>query len=255
MVAVEIRGLWTRLDRQWIHQDLSLQVQAGEVLGIAGGSGSGKTCLLRVMTGLTPFQRGQVSVLGEPLANAASNAFRRHMAQRWAVLFQHGALFSTLSVFDNIAFPLRELSALDARSIRDLVMLRLQWVGLTPEDASKLPSQLSGGMIKRVALARALAMDAELLFLDEPTAGLDPISAASFDELIGDLRQALQLTVVMVTHDLDTLHGLCDRIALLADRKVVAVGTPADMMRDEDPAARAFFRGERGLRAAWTGTS
>lgn len=251
--VINIRGLHTRLGRQWIHQDLSLQAHPGEVLGIAGGSGSGKTCLLRVMIGLMPFQQGQVQVLGEPLSRQPSSAFRRRMAQRWAVLFQHGALFSTFNVFDNIAFPLRELTTLDKGSIHERVMLRLQWVGLSAADAYKRPSQLSGGMVKRVALARALASDAELLFLDEPTAGLDPISAANFDALIRDLQQRLKLTVVMVTHDLDTLHGLCDRIALLAERQVVALGTPAQILANPHPAAQAFFRGERGLRMLQTG--
>lgn len=250
--AVEVQGLWTQFGNQVVHKDLALAVQRGEILGIVGGSGSGKTTLLRELIGLQPPSRGRICILGEDIQRLRA-AEQRRLSQRWGVLFQQGALFSALSVFDNIAFPLRELRTLDEASIRDLVMLKLEMVGLRPADALKMPAELSGGMVKRVGLARALALDAELLFLDEPTSGLDPVAANAFDELIGHVRDGLGLTVVMITHDLDSLATVCDRVAVLADQRFIAVAPLAEVVQLAHPFIRDFFHGERGdrvLRAA-----
>jgi len=245
---VSVEGLWTRYGKQVIHRDLDLDVRDSEVLGIVGGSGSGKTTLLRQMLGLDRPMRGAVKVFGHDLETASAADLRR-MRRHWGVLFQHGALFTALTVFDNVALPLRELRALPAPMIADLVMLKLRMVGIGAEHAPKMPSQLSGGMIKRVALARALALQPELLFLDEPTAGLDPESGESFVELINTLRKELKLTVVMITHDLDTLISLADRVAVLADQQLIAVGTLDEIVNIRHPFIQSLFHGERGQRA------
>ncbi|MFZ4623428.1 MAG: ABC transporter ATP-binding protein [Rhodoferax sp.] len=229
-----------------IHQNLDLCVQRGEMLSIVGGSGSGKTVLLRQILGLARPNRGSVTVLGEP----ASQLGREGAASRVGMLFQHGALFSAFSVLDNIAFALRELKTLPADLIHDVAMVKLQMVGLEPSAACKMPADLSGGMIKRVALARALIMDPPLLLLDEPTAGLDPGSADEFCALLKSLHQELGLTVVMVTHDLDTLLELSTRIAVVADKHIVAQGTAAFVMAQPHPFIKEYFLGERGLRAS-----
>lgn len=245
---VEIRGLWTVYGKAVVHQDLDLDVRRGEILSIVGGSGTGKTTLVRQMIGLERPTRGSVRVFGEDLRgmDAAQLAMVRN---RWGMLFQHGALFSALSVFDNIALPLRELNTLPEELIRDLVMLKLLMVRLEPADAHKMPSDLSGGMIKRVALARALALEPELLFLDEPTAGLDPESCESFVMLIRALHRALGLTIVMVTHDLDTLFELTSRVAVLAERHVIANAPVKEVIAVPHPFIKQFFLGERGQRA------
>ncbi len=229
-----------------IHQDLDLRVEAGELLSIVGGSGSGKTVLLRQILGLEMPERGRVTVLGQPASQMGSEG----AASRVGMLFQHGALFSAFTVLDNIAFALRELRTLPAPLIRDAAMLKLQMVGLQPSQAHKMPADLSGGMVKRVALARALVMDPPLLLLDEPTAGLDPDSAEAFCTLLRSLHRELGLTVLMVTHDLDTLFELSTRIAVVADRHIVVSGTPPHVMASRHPFVRDFFQGARGRRAA-----
>ena len=237
---IEIRGLWTTFGEVVVHR--------GEILSIVGGSGSGKTTLLRQMLGLEQPTRGTVKIFGEMMDGADAKQQASHR-NRWGMLFQHGALFSALTVFENIALPLREMKTLPDAMIEDLVMLKLNMVNLTPADAHKMPADLSGGMIKRVALARALALEPELLFLDEPTAGLDPESCESFVSLVRTLQQALGLTIVMVTHDLDTLFELTTRVAVLADQHVIAVAPVNEVIGISHPFIRQFFLGARGQRA------
>jgi phospholipid/cholesterol/gamma-HCH transport system ATP-binding protein len=244
---IEVRNLWTRFGRQVVHRDVSLTVNRAEILSLVGGSGSGKTTLMRQMLGLEKPARGEVLVFGQPLHGGDSEALRK-LRNRWGVLFQQGALFSALNVFENIALPLRELKTLDEDFIRDLVLLKLQSVGMDIKHATKMPAELSGGMVKRVALARALALEPELLFLDEPTAGLDPDRSESFVQLLRGLHRELCLTVVMVTHDLDTLVALSDRVAVLADQRLVAIGPLCDVAANEHQFIRNFFQGERGRR-------
>ncbi len=228
-----------------VHRDLDLRIDAGEMISIVGGSGSGKTVLLRQMLGLERPRSGRVTVMGRPAAHLGEPG----AASRVGMLFQHGALFSAFSVLDNIAFPLRELGTLPDDLMRDVALVKLQMVGLDPSQAHKMPANLSGGMIKRVALARALVMDPPLLLLDEPTAGLDPDSADSLCGLLRSLHRELGLTVVMVTHDLDTLFALSTRVAVLADHKVIVSGAPREVMAFDHPFIRDFFLGERGRRA------
>lgn len=246
--VIQLDGLCTRFGAVVVHQNIDLQIHQGEILSLVGGSGSGKTTLLRQMLGLETPTEGTVSLFGENIHQLDAAQLQR-LRNREGMLFQHGALFSALTTFDNVAQPLRELRALPESLIRDAVLLKLQMVGLTPDDAIKMPSDLSGGMVKRVALARALALEPELLFLDEPTAGLDPALSDSFVELIAQLHQALHLTVVMVTHDLDTLLALSTRIAVLADRRVIACGTAAEVSAVPHPFIEQFFLGPRGQRA------
>jgi len=243
--VIRIRGLRTQFGRFVVHQDLDLSVQRGEVVSLVGGSGTGKTVLLRQMLGLETPAGGTLEVLGEPPARLGE----RGAASRVGMLFQHGALFSAFNVLENIAFPLRELKTLPPALVRDAALVKLQMVGLAPEVADKMPADLSGGMIKRVALARALIMDPPLLLLDEPTAGLDPDSSDSFVTLLRSLHRDLGLTVVMVTHDLDTLFELSTRIAVLADRKVIVNGPPKQVIAFQHPFIHHFFLGERGQRA------
>jgi len=243
--VVEVEGLWTRLGGRVVHRDIDLTVLRGEVLSVIGGSGAGKTTLLRALIGLQPPSEGRVRVFGHDLYRTDTRT-QRSIRRRWGVLFQGGALFSALTAFDNVALPLRELHALDEATIGDIVMSRLAVVGLGPSDAVKLPAELSGGMVNRVALARALALDPELLFLDEPTAGLDPVSADSFQRLVSDLQRDLGLTVVMVTHDLDTLDVLSDRVAALAESRLVAIGPLEEVQAVDHPFIREYFASERG---------
>lgn len=245
-----------RIDRLWsifgkgdaafsVHQDLDLTVQRGEMLALVGGSGTGKTVLLRQILGLTQPACGSVTVLGRP----AHELGGRGAASRVGMLFQHGALFSAFNVLDNIAFALREQGTLPAAVVRDAAMVKLQMVGLKPEHATRMPADLSGGMIKRVALARALIMDPPLLLLDEPTAGLDPHGSDEFCALVRQLQALLGITMVMVTHDLDTLFALSSRVAVLAEKKVIVTGPPAEVARFHHPFTEQFFQGERGRRA------
>jgi phospholipid/cholesterol/gamma-HCH transport system ATP-binding protein len=246
---VEIRGLSSAFDtperRVLVHRNLDLTVQRGEMLSIVGGSGTGKTVLLRQILGLETPAAGEIRMLGQPLGTLS----QRGAASRVGMLFQHGALFSAFSVLDNIAFPLRELKTLPPRLVREAAMVKLRMVGLKPDDASKMPSELSGGMVKRAALARALIMDPPLLLLDEPTAGLDPDSSDAFVTLLRSLHRDLELTVIMVTHDLDTLFELSTRIAVLAEQRVIVTGHPKDVIAFRHPFVQDFFLGERGQRA------
>jgi phospholipid/cholesterol/gamma-HCH transport system ATP-binding protein len=247
--VVDIQGLWsifrTAGVEAIVHKNLNLRIEAGEMLSIVGGSGSGKTVLLRKILGLVSPSRGTVNVLGKP----AHQLSEVGAASRVGMLFQHGALFSAFSVLDNIAFPLRELKTLPESLVRDAALVKLQMVGLDRAHADKMPSDLSGGMIKRVALARALIMDPPLLLLDEPTAGLDPDSADAFCALLRSLHRELGLTVVMVTHDLDTLFELSTRIAVIADKQVITSGAPKNVIAFPHPFIQDFFLGERGQRA------
>lgn len=242
---LRMEGVWTEFGEQTVHRDISLSLNHGDILGIVGGSGSGKTTLLREMIGLQRPSRGQIEVFGKAIQEYASEGLH----DRWGVLFQNGALFSALSVFDNISFPLREQAVLDAELIRHLVFLKLDMVGLEAEDAWRMPAELSGGMVKRVGLARALALEPELLLLDEPTSGLDPIASEQFVDLIGNLHKELNLTVVMVTHDLSILVDLCTRIAVLADQTLIAEGSLDEVSGYDHPFTREFFGGRRGRRA------
>jgi phospholipid/cholesterol/gamma-HCH transport system ATP-binding protein len=247
--VVSIDKLWTVFrtpqSQFVIHKDLDLTIERGQVLSLVGGSGSGKTTLLRQILGLETPTQGTVSVLGAP----ASELGARGAASRVGMLFQRGALFSAFSVLDNIAFPLRELGTLPEDLIRDCALVKLQMVGLGAEHATKMPSDLSGGMIKRVALARALIMDPPLLLLDEPTAGLDPESSDSFVDLLRGLHKELGLTVVMVTHDLDTLFELSTQVAVLAQQRVIIKASPREVIAFEHPFIHEFFLGPRGQRA------
>ena len=245
--VIQVEGLWSRFDHTTIHRNISFEVYSGEVLGIVGGSGSGKTTLLRQMLGLETPAKGRIRVFGRCLAEVVGEE-RYTLRTRSGVLFQQGALFSALSVFDNVALPLRELRVLPEDVIRELVILKLALVGIEAKHSDKLPAELSGGMIKRVGLARALALEPELLFLDEPTAGLDPDRSEAIMKLIRVLRQELSLTVIMVTHDLDSLLEISDRIAVLADQHLVAIGPVREVIENEHPFIQSLFHGERGER-------
>ena len=247
--VVQIRGLWSSFRNAGVeavvHQNLNLAIEQGELLSIVGGSGSGKTVLLRQILGLQTPVRGSVTVLGQP----ASQLTGIDSASRVGMLFQHGALYSAFTVLENIAFPLRELKSLPKELVRDAVMVKLRMVGLDPVHAHKMPSDLSGGMIKRVALARALIMDPPLLLLDEPTAGLDPDSSDAFCSLLRSLHRELGLTVVMVTHDLDTIYDISTHVAVLADKCVVVHASPQEVVQCDHPFVHEFFLGARGRRA------
>ena len=245
---VDITGLWTKYGRTVVHQDLNLEIERGEILSIVGGSGTGKTVLLRQMLGLEHPSRGCVKVFGEDI-NKADRDHLQQLRNHWGMLFQQGALYSALTVFENIAQPMRELKVLPEDLVRDAVLLKMNMVGMGPEQANKMPSDLSGGMVKRVALARALALDPELLFLDEPTAGLDPDRSDAFVDLLKDLHRQLGFTVIMVTHDLDTLFALSDRVAVLAERRVIVCAPVAQVLAVDHPFIQGFFLGERGRRA------
>ena len=238
--VIDVKNLRTKRGGQAIHRDLDMQIRAGEIIGLVGGSGSGKTTLLRVVIGLDAPESGTVRLFGiDPLYTERQK--RLAMQRRFGTLFQAGALFSALSVFDNVALPLRELRILDKRLIRDLVMLKLHMVEIEPVHAGKMPAELSGGMIKRVALARALALDPELLVLDEPTAGLDPDRSRSFVKLVKSLSSQHGLTVFMVTHDVNTLTTLATRIAVLAEGRIVADGPLDEVKQNTHPFIASFF--------------
>ena len=243
---VEVRGLVNRFGTQIVHDGLDMTVERGEVFGIVGGSGSGKSVLLRSILGLQRPQGGEVRLQGRVL-NRLSVGELRKMKASYGVTFQQGALFTSLTVLQNVQLPMLEHLQLSARALEELAMLKVRLVGLPDEAARKYPAQLSGGMIKRAALARALALDPALLMLDEPTAGLDPISAAAFDELLMDLRQQLGLTVIMITHDLDTIFRTCNRVGVIIDRKMTSDTLDA-ITRNPHPWIQAYFHGERALR-------
>jgi len=245
---IRVRGLRTQFGRNVVHENLDLDVYRGEVLGIVGGSGTGKSVLLRAIVGLLRPAAGSIEVFGTDVVNASDHD-RTEIEQRWGVMFQGGALFSSLSVQNNVEAPMREHLNL-SREVREaLAELKVSMVGLPPDACPKYPSELSGGMQKRAGLARALALDPEIVFLDEPTAGLDPIGAAAFDDLIRQLQKTLGLTVFMVTHDLDSLHAICDRVAVLAEKKVLVTGTIKDMLEVDHPWVHEYFHGPRARAA------
>jgi phospholipid/cholesterol/gamma-HCH transport system ATP-binding protein len=243
--AIHVRDLVVAFGSRRVLDNVSFDVETGEIFGFVGGSGSGKSVLLRTIIGLLPSLKGEIGVLGTRL-DQANEVERQAVSRRWGVLFQQGALFSSLSMVQNVEFPMREFLDLPAGLMRDMARVKLEMVGLRAADHDKLPAELSGGMTKRVALARALALDPELVFLDEPTSGLDPISAGEFDSLIRTLQQTLGLTVFMITHDLNSLHTVCDRIGVLADGRVVASGPMSDILKSQHPWITSYFRGARG---------
>ncbi|GAB4262770.1 MAG: ATP-binding cassette domain-containing protein [Methylomicrobium sp.] len=238
--AIRMENIWTRFGDKSVHEDINLSLAQSEILGLVGASGSGKTTLMREMIGLQVPTRGRVYVMGNVL-DFKSGAASKQMLTQCGVLFQKGALFSSLNVFDNIAFPLRELSIVDTALITHLVMLKLSMVGLSCKDASLMPSELSGGMVKRVALARALILEPKLLFLDEPTSGLDPVASQGFVDLLRELHHDLSFTVVMVTHDLNVLNDLCTKVAVLAEKKLIAYGPLEVALKSNHSFARLFF--------------
>src|SRR6188768_4097401 len=242
--VIKVRDLMVGFGDQIVLDHLSLDVREGEILGLVGGSGAGKSVLLRTIIGLLPKRQGTIEVLGVDL-DKATEAERRALERRWGVLFQQGALFSSLTVRQNVQFPMRENLEISQRLMDEMALAKLDMVGLTPIDAEKFPSELSGGMTKRAALARALALDPEIVFLDEPTSGLDPIAAGDFDALIKTLQRTLGLTVFMVTHDLDSLNTVCDRVAALSDGKIVAIGPMRELLQSGHPWVRAYFHGKR----------
>lgn len=252
--VIRVRGLEVGFDDRIVLKGVDLDLYRGEILGFVGASGSGKSVLARTILGLVPKRAGTIAVLGQDLDTISPEELRR-LEQRMGVLFQFGALFSSLTVKENIQLPMREHLALPGHLLDEVAMLKLDMVGLPPDAADKLPSELSGGMVKRAALARALALDPEILFLDEPTSGLDPIGAGEFDTLITTLQKTLGLTVFMVTHDLDSLATVCDRIAAIADGRIVATGTFDDMLACEHPWVRSYFRGKRARAAGQSAAS
>lgn len=245
---IRVSGLLTRFGSQVVHEGLDLKVRKGEVLGVVGGSGTGKSVLLRTIIGLNRPAAGRIEVFGRELAGLDA-AERRELEQRWGVLFQNGALFSSLTVAENVEAPMRENADLPAALMDELAGLKIAMVGLPHDACAKFPSELSGGMRKRAGLARALALDPEIVFLDEPTAGLDPVGAADFDLLIRELSDTLGLTVFLVTHDLDSLYAICDRVAVLAERKVLAVAPIAELEEHPHPWLQSYFHGPRARAA------
>ena len=243
-IAVKVRDLVVGFGDKLILKGLDIDIRRGEVLGFVGGSGTGKSVLARTILGLIQKRSGTIEVFGQDLDQLSAEQHRA-IERRWGVLFQQGALFSGLTVKQNIQVPMREYMDISHPLMDELAMLKIEMVGLRADAADKFPSELSGGMIKRAALARALALDPDLVFLDEPTSGLDPIGAAEFDDLIATLQRTLGLTVFMVTHDLDSLNAICDRIAALADGKVIATGPIADMLASDHPWLQAYFHGKR----------
>jgi phospholipid/cholesterol/gamma-HCH transport system ATP-binding protein len=247
-VVIRVRGLTNRFGTHTVHEDLDLDVMRGEVLGVIGGSGTGKSVLLRSIVGLNKPVKAEIDVFGERITDL-SRQERIRIERRWGVMFQDGALFSTLTVRENVMAPMVEHTDLPKPLMKELADLKIRLAGLELEAAAKRPADLSGGMRKRVALARALALDPDLVFLDEPTAGLDPIGAAKFDALVHSLSRSLGLTVFLVTHDLDTLVAVCDRVAVLSDGKVLAIGPLAEVRKNPHPWIQEYFSGPRGRAA------
>jgi phospholipid/cholesterol/gamma-HCH transport system ATP-binding protein len=249
--AIRIRGLVNQFGDAVIHDHLDLDVRSGEILGVVGGSGTGKSVLMRSIIGLQTPTAGEIEVYGKTLDTISNEEESRDLRRRWGVMFQGGALFSTLSVAENIQVPLREYyPRTDQKLLDEIAAYKVAMVGLPPDAGPKYPAELSGGMVKRAGLARSLALDPALLFLDEPTAGLDPIGAAKFDELIRELADTMGLTVFLITHDLDSLYATCDRVAVLAEKKVIAVGTIPELLATEHPWIQDYFNGPRGRAAA-----
>ncbi|HEX8468709.1 MAG TPA: ABC transporter ATP-binding protein [Allosphingosinicella sp.] len=248
-VVIEVKGLRNSFGDAVIHDGLDLEVRRGEIIGVVGGSGTGKSVMMRSIIGLQVPDAGEVRVFGEPMLDR-DDVQLQGIRKRWGILFQGAALFSTLTVAENVQVPLREFyPRLSERLLDEIAAYKIVMVGLSPDAGPKFPAELSGGMKKRAGIARALALDPDLLFLDEPTAGLDPIGAAAFDQLIVDLRERLGLTVFLITHDLDTLYTICDRVAVLADKKVIAVGTIPELLALDHEWIQEYFRGPRGRAA------
>jgi phospholipid/cholesterol/gamma-HCH transport system ATP-binding protein len=245
--VITVRGVVNRFGAQVVHDGLDADVFAGEVFGIVGGSGSGKSVLLRTMLGLQRPRQGSVRIEGREVVGQPARELLE-VKRRYGVMFQHGALFTSLTVAQNVELPIAEHHALRRETLRELALLRLRMVGLEEDAAAKYPAQISGGMVKRVALARALALDPALLFLDEPTSGLDPISAAAFDRLVLELQRGLALTVVMITHDLDTIFRVCNRVGVIVDGRMIS-GTLDEIVRHDHPWIREYFHGERSRAA------
>lgn len=246
---IEVRGLKNSFGNQVVHEGLDLDVRRREILGVVGGSGTGKSVLMRSIIGLQTPDEGDIRVLGEPIIGRDENE-AKNIRRRWGILFQGAALFSTLTVAENVQVPLKEYyPQINQKLLDEIASYKIVMSGLPAEAGPKFPSELSGGMKKRAGIARALALDPELLFLDEPTAGLDPIGAAAFDQLVLELRDALGLTVFLITHDLDTLYAICDRIAVLADKRLIAVGTIPELLALDHPWIQEYFRGPRGRAA------
>jgi phospholipid/cholesterol/gamma-HCH transport system ATP-binding protein len=243
--AIHLQDLVIGFGDRPVIDHLSLDIIAGEVFGLVGASGSGKSVLLRAILGLLPKQQGRIEILGVDRDLAGIRDLQQ-LERRWGVLFQQGALFSSLNVFQNIEFPMREYLDLTPQTMREVVTAKLEIVGLDPKDGDKFPAELSGGMTKRVALARALALDPDIVFLDEPTSGLDPIAAGEFDALIRTLHRTLNITVFMITHDLESLRTICNRVAALADGKIVAIGAMETILESKHPWVKVYFHGERG---------
>ncbi len=248
-LAISVRDLVVGFGDRTVLDHLSLDVERGEILGLVGASGGGKSVLLRTIIGLLPKRSGQVEVLDTDF-DASNSGGLGTLGKRWGVLFQQGALFSSLTALQNVQFPMREHLDLPQVLMDEVAVTKLAMVGLDEVDAGKYPSELSGGMTKRVALARALALDPEIVFLDEPTSGLDPIAAGEFDSLIKTLQETLALTVFMVTHDLDSLYTVCNRVAALADGKIAAIGPMAEVLTSKNQWVQAYFRGARGMKRA-----
>jgi len=247
---IRVRGLKNAFGDQVVHENLDLDVRRGEILGVVGGSGTGKSVLMRSIIGLQTPVEGEIEVLGENMIGRSEDE-AKNIRRRWGILFQNGALFSTLTVAENVEVPIREyFPVIQGDLLDEIASYKISMSGLPAEAGNKYPSELSGGMRKRAGLARALALDPELLFLDEPTAGLDPIGAQGFDELILSLREKLDLTVFLITHDLDTLYAICDRVAVIADKKVVAVDTIDNLLKLDHPWIQEYFNGPRGRAAA-----